>query len=188
MKLVLASASPRRRELIRLIEPETICITSPTDENVPCGLSKADIPAYLACRKAAAVAKDYPNVPVIGADTLILLDDTFLGKPKDKADAVRMLSMLSGRTHTVITGCCVVFNGKRTAFSCATKVTFWPLDEKTIHDYVATGEPMDKAGSYGIQGKGALLVESIEGDYNNVVGLPVSLLNKKLSELLSGKD
>lgn len=181
MRIILASASPRRKELIRLITDDVICIPADVDETLPDGIDVSEAAEFLACRKALLVASKHKDDIVLGCDTVVIIDNQILGKPKDKADAKRMLTMLSGNTHEVITGCCIAFAGKTFSFSCSSLVSFWPIDENTIDEYIQSGEPMDKAGAYGIQGKGSLLVKEIKGDYFNIVGLPVSLINRHLS-------
>lgn len=178
--LVLASASPRRQELIRLIDEEIIICPSDADESYSADTPTDNVPELLAVRKAAEVAKKYPNDTVIGCDTSVIIGNEILGKPTDKEDAARMLRLLSGNTHKVITGCAIFKGGKSISFSETTFVTFYPLSDKDIEDYIATNEPYDKAGAYGIQGKASLLVKGIEGDYFNVVGLPVARLNRVL--------
>lgn len=186
MNLILASASPRRKELIKLIEQNAVCVPADIDETVPQGIEPESAPEYLACKKALFIAKDYPDDTVIGCDTSVFVDSVILGKPKDRQDAFNMLSLLSGRTHKVITGCCIVKGKKSRSFSCTSYVKFFPMTEKEIWEYIDTEEPMDKAGSYGIQQKGCLFVEKIDGDYFNIVGLPVSLLNKQLKAFNEG--
>lgn len=178
--LVLASASPRRQELIRLIDNDIIICPSDADESYSADTPAESVPEKLAVRKAAEVAKKYPTETVIGSDTSVIIDNEILGKPKDINDAKRMLKLLSGKTHKVVTGCAIFKNGKSVSFSETTEVTFYPLSDKDIEDYISTHEPFDKAGAYGIQGKGSLLIKGINGDYFNVVGLPVAKLNKVL--------
>ena len=125
----------------------------------------------------------FPDETVIGADTVVSIDGEILGKPHDEADAWRMLELLSGRTHSVFTGVAVISNGKLTTFAEETRVTFFTLDDREIARYIAAGEPFDKAGAYGIQGAGALLVKGIEGDYYNVMGLPAGRLYRLLKSL-----
>ena len=184
MKTILASASPRRRELIKLIDENAVFVSADIDESVPNGIEIEAAPEYLACQKALFVAKEYKDDLVIGCDTSVFIDSMMLGKPKDNEDAFNMLSLLSGRTHKVITGCCIVKDGKSVSFSCTSLVKFFDLSDKEIRDYIKSGEPRDKAGAYGIQGKGSLIVEKIDGDYFNIVGLPVSLLNRYIKRLL----
>ena len=184
MKIILASASPRRRELIKLINDNTEFVSADVDETIPEAVNTEDAPEFLACKKALAVAKGYENDLVIGCDTSVIIDDIILGKPKDNSDAYNMLKLLSGRSHKVITGCCLVKNGKTLSFSCVSKVKFYDLSSTEIREYVKTGECNDKAGAYGIQGKGSLLVEKIDGDYFNIVGLPVSMLNRRIKDFI----
>lgn len=179
--LILASGSPRRRELLAYITSDFAVITHPTDESFPPNVSPRRGAELLALRKAKAVAGEHPRDVVIGADTIVVLGGEIFGKPKDHADAVRMLQALSGREHTVYTGVAVLSPQGEEVFSEGTAVRFLPLSQEEIEAYVATGEPMDKAGAYGIQGKGALLVEGITGDFYNVMGLPVCRLGKALS-------
>ena len=175
---ILASASPRRRELFGLISDDFRIVPSNAEETAPDGIAAENLPEYLARLKAGDIAAKYPFDTVIGADTVVILDGKVLGKPENKEDAVKMLKALSGKKHKVVTGCAVCKNGACRSFSSVTEVEFYPLDDKEISDYVATGEPLDKAGAYGIQGRGALFVKSINGDYFNVVGLPVATLRR----------
>ena len=183
MNYILASASPRRRELLALAGFCFDVRVSDVEEIVLPGQSADSNARNLAIQKAEAVAADYPNNCVIAADTIVVLDDVILGKPADEADAARMLRLLSGREHRVITGVCIAYKGTRRVFSQETLVRFYPLRDDEIRAYVKTGEPMDKAGAYGIQGKGALLAEGIAGDYFNVVGLPIARLARELHSL-----
>ena len=178
--LVLASASPRRQELISLINEDVIICPSSVDESYSTDINAEAVPEMLAVRKALAVSQKHPNDTVIGCDTSVIIGNEILGKPKDSEDAKRMLKLLSGKTHKVITGCAIFKGGKSVSFSETTEVTFYALSDTDIEDYIATNEPNDKAGAYGIQGKGSLLVKKIDGDYFNVVGLPVARLNKVL--------
>lgn len=172
--VILASGSPRRRELLGLIVPEYECVVSGCEEFVPEGTPAERVPALLAEQKAAAVMKTHPDDVVIGSDTVVVLDGEIFGKPKDEADAERMLKTLSGRKHFVYTGVAVAEKGVLRSFVQKTEVEFYPLSDETIEKYIATGEPMDKAGAYGIQGKGSVLVKGIVGDYFNVMGFPVA--------------
>lgn len=183
MQYILASASPRRKELLgRLGIPFEISVSN-ADESVPAGTKPVDAAAFTAEKKARAVAANYPDACVIGADTIVVLGDTVMGKPADAADAVKMLTALSGKTHQVMTGVALIQGGKTVTFTQVTDVTFYPLSGDEIKAYVASGEPMDKAGAYGIQGLGCTLVEGIRGDYFNVVGLPVARLARAIKEL-----
>lgn len=173
-KIILASASPRRRELLAQAGFEFEVVTSDVEEVVDPSLTPDKLVMSLARQKAQAVAQNRADCAVIGSDTVVVLDGKVLGKPRDEADAVRMLESLSGRKHEVYTGVCIAFAGETHCFFERTSVNFCELDGEQIKAYVATGEPMDKAGAYGIQGKGCVLVEGIEGDYFNVVGFPVS--------------
>ncbi len=185
MGLILASASPRRRELLKLAGLDfTVCV-SDCDESVPESLSPPEAVAEIAGRKALAVAANYPEDTVIGADTIVVVDGIILGKPKDAGDAADMLKRLSDRTHSVYTGVCVVSGSAEKRFIEITDVTFYALTDAEIDKYVATGEPTDKAGAYGIQGRGALLVKEICGDYFNVVGLPLARLVRVLNGIPS---
>lgn len=172
--VILASGSPRRRELLRLIVPEYACVPARGGESVPSGTAWNEIPEFLARRKAREVAAGHPDDLVIGADTVVALDGELLGKPRDEADAFRMLKALSGRKHLVLTGVAAVVKGGIRSFTQTTEVEFYPLSDELIRGYIATGEPMDKAGAYGIQGKGCVLVRAIRGDYYNVVGFPLA--------------
>ena len=140
-------------------------------------------PELLARRKARAALACAPGRLIVAADTLVAVDGTALGKPKSREEACAMLRRLSGRTHQVYTGVCVLRGEKCLSFTQCTQVTFYPLSEEEIRRYADTGEPMDKAGAYGIQGRGALLAEKIDGDYFNVVGLPVARLARALSDM-----
>lgn len=182
MELILASNSPRRRELLGQMGIKNFKMISPdVDESVEPGLSPAEIVERLSRRKAAAAAgKAGPDCLIIAADTVVALDGAVLGKPRNKEGAFAMLAALSGREHHVYTGV-TVLQGERTVTEHEeTAVAFRALEEEEIWGYIATGEPMDKAGAYGIQGLGALLVSGIRGDYCNVVGLPVFRLGRML--------
>ena len=180
--LILASKSPRRQELMRLITENFSIVTADTDESFAPDTPPDEVVQLLAQRKAEEILKTHPDATVIGADTIVYLDNKILGKPKDESDALRMLKSLSGREHIVYTGVCVLVSGESYTFSDISRVWFYSHDEDELRRYIATGEPMDKAGAYGIQGKGALLVRRIEGDFYNVMGLPVSKLYRALRE------
>ncbi len=181
--IILASASLRRKELFSIIQKDFKIIPADIEEVLPDGIPTEQAAEFLSVQKAKAVFESNPQDTVIGCDTVVICEGEILGKPKDKLDAKRMLSFLSGKTHKVITGCAIFKNGKSISFSEVTEVTFYELSEKEIDDYISTNEPFDKAGAYGIQGYGSLLVEKICGDYFNVVGLPVSRLNKILKKI-----
>lgn len=171
---ILASGSPRRKELLSLIIPEYEVLVSGCEEFVPEGTPAEKVPAILAEQKALAVVKLRPEDTVIGSDTVVVLGGEIFGKPKDKAHAHSMLRALSGKKHFVYTGVAVAEKGSVRSFVQKTEVEFYELSDETIDNYIATGEPMDKAGAYGIQGKGSVLVKGITGDYFNVMGLPIA--------------
>lgn len=181
MKIILASASPRRKELLGLITEEFEIMPSDADETLPNNISSDMAAEYLAIVKARSIIVD--DAVVIGCDTVVVIDDKILGKPKDRNDCFEMLRALSGRKHYVYTGVCILYNNKTVSFTEKTEVEFHDLSDAEIEAYMDSGEPFDKAGGYGIQGKGSLLVKGICGDYFNVVGLPVSALNRKLKEI-----
>lgn len=183
MNIILASNSPRRKELLKYIYPKFNIVPADIDETVPNGMAVTEYPQYIATQKCKAVAKDYLNSIVIACDTTVIYNNTILRKPKDVAEATDTLTKLSGNVHQVTTGVCVYHNGTFTTFDETTKVKFNTLSNEQISEYISTKEPFDKAGGYGIQGLGALLVEKIDGDYYNVVGLPISKLNIVLTEL-----
>lgn len=185
MKYILASASPRRKELFANINTDFEILPSDIKEVIPPDVRIEKVPEILATQKAADVATRHPDALVIGADTGVFIDGKMLGKPKDRNDAVSMLHLLSGNTHKVITGCSIQYGSKRESFSEVTEVTFYSLSDEEIENYVNCGECDDKAGAYGIQGKGMLLVKEIKGDYFNVVGLPVGKLNRAIKEFLN---
>ena len=176
-RFVLASASPRRRELFSIISPDFEVIVSKVDESSVSSSSPSELCCDLSRLKCSAVAADHPDRCVIGADTIVCIDDTVLGKPADEIDAKRMLKMLSGRSHHVLTGVCVYDKGSMIANTfCDTEVIFKKLDDAEIDEYIASGDPFDKAGAYGIQNGAARFCTGINGDFFNVVGLPVNLL------------
>ncbi len=183
MNYILASASPRRQELIKLILSDFLCIPADIDETCDKSVKSHLRPQFLALKKAKYIQRDYKDDVVIGADTAVFLGNKMLGKPKDKEDAFNMLKSLSGKTHYVITGCAILKGEKEICFSVKTKVRFYKLSDSEIKAYVETGEPMDKAGAYGIQGKAATFVKYIKGDCQNVIGLPVATLKRKLAEI-----
>lgn len=163
---------------MKYITDDFICETAEVDETLPGGINPADAVIYLSKIKA----RPFKNAEdtVIGADTVVAIDNVILGKPESPESARKMLRLLSGREHSVYTGVTVIKDGNETSFYVETRVKFFNLTEDEIERYIATGEPFDKAGAYGIQGYGSLLVEEIHGDYFNVVGLPISKLNKLL--------
>ena len=182
--IILASNSPRRKELLRQIGVNYISDPANVDESVLQGESPEAYALRVALDKARVAAARAASGLVVAADTIVVLDDNILGKPVDMQDAERMLVMLAGREHRVITGIAIIdaATGKSLTSTSVTKVWFRQLTRDEIIAYVNTGEPLDKAGAYGIQEKGALLVDKVEGCYFNVVGLPLSLLNTMLKE------
>ncbi|MBR5528516.1 MAG: septum formation inhibitor Maf [Clostridia bacterium] len=177
MKLILASRSPRRIEILKNLGFDPQIIPAETDENISENFSPADAVCELACRKAKYVAQNASDEDMIlAADTMVFKDGVLLGKPDNNDAAFKMLRSLSGNTHSVFTGFCVIYGGKTVSCAVETKVKFRELSDGDICEYIATGEPDDKAGAYGIQGIGCLLVDHIDGDYFNVVGLPASKL------------
>lgn len=185
MDIILASGSPRRRELLKNMGIRDFRVVKPEfDESCIVQPAPAQLVEALSQGKAAAVAREIndPDALIIAADTVVALEDAVLGKPVDELDAFRMLASLSGVRHQVYTGITVRQGDQRITQHEVTSVTFRALDEDEIHSYLRTGEPMDKAGAYGIQGFGSLLVERIEGDYFNVMGLPVCRLGQVLKQ------
>jgi septum formation protein len=188
--LVLASASPRRQELLRNAGIAFTVHPANIPEAPLSGESPRACAERLAREKARAVFNQQPGKLVLGADTIVVIEDKILGKPRDQADAARMLRLLSGRTHQVITGVCLALRTENqkleTGFedtrSETTLVTMTTLNDEDIHSYIASGEPMDKAGAYAIQGRASRWIPKIDGDYFNVVGLPVALVQKMLQE------
>lgn len=181
-RFILASASPRRKELLEKAGYTFEIVVSDADETLPAGITPAEAVRRNAARKAKAVAKQCPGAVVLGCDTVVAIDGAILGKPRDEAEAKRMLRRLSGNTHTVYSGVCITDGETETVFAAATDVTFYELSDRTIDTYAATGEPMDKAGAYGIQSLGCVLVREIRGDYSNVVGLPLSESARALAQ------
>lgn len=175
--MILASQSPRRRELLSLITQDFRVIPATGEEVLPDGISPEQAVILLSKQKAEEIFARYKGETIIAADTVVAIDGRILGKPVSEENAVEMLQMLSGRVHSVYTGVCVINErGELYSFADETTVEFNQLSEQLIADYVASGEPMDKAGAYGIQGRGALLVKRINGCYYNVMGLPVGRL------------
>ena len=188
MKVILASASPRRKELLGRIFPDFQILSPAVDESVPPEIPLDQAPVYLAQKKADFVRRENDRDFIIAADTVVIFNKRILGKPKDDEDARCTLTSLSGQTHKVITGCCICLGNKVNSFSVESKVSFYPLSEKEIEEYIASGEHRGKAGSYAIQGLGALFVKSIEGDYYNIVGLPIGRLKREIDSLMINHD
>lgn len=181
--MILASKSPRRQELLRVISTDFRVIPAVGEEIIPECTSPMDAVLLLSRQKAEEIYSQYKGEIIISADTVVAIDNMILGKPRSEAQAFEMLKRLSGRVHTVFTGVCVIFeDGSAENFAERTDVEFYPLSDKEIEDYIATGEPMDKAGAYGIQEKGALLVRRVDGDFYNVMGLPISRLARVLGK------
>ena len=173
MRVILASQSPRRRELLALVGIAHEVMPADIDESVHPGEAPVPHAERLARTKAHVIAAREPGALVVAADTIVVVDGDILGKPADVADAERMLARLAGRTHEVYTAVAVALGDRTESAVARVPVRFRALDAETIRRYVATGEPMDKAGAYGIQGYGATIVEHIEGDYFAVMGLPL---------------
>ena len=188
LNVVLASASPRRKELLSLIFNEYDIRPADCDEALPEGIKAQEAVEYLSLIKNKATVEicDKKSL-VISADTVVAVDGEILGKPQDKEDARRMISLLSGREHQVFTGVTLSLNGKFKTFSEKTDVVFYTITDKEIEDYISTDEPYDKAGAYGIQGKAGLLVKAVNGDYYNVVGLPVARLKREIISFIENQ-
>ena len=182
MKIILASNSPRRKELLEKHNIEFVVVPSQIDEEVDLSLTPYENVMNLAKQKALDVYKKHQTQSILAADTIVVLDKTILGKPVDEADAYKMLSALSGRSHEVVTGVAFIINGDVKCDYRVSKVTFKTLSNEDINDYIKTKEPMDKAGSYAIQGIGSKFIESYEGDFDNSVGLPMKLVLKLIGE------
>lgn len=183
LRVILASQSPRRRELLRLVGIAHEVRPADIDESYRDGETPHEHAARLAREKAAVIAAGDPDAVVIGSDTIVVIDGQVLGKPADAAHARRMLRQLSGRSHEVITGVAAAWRGQMVSDIEIVGVTFRPLTDEEIAAYIATGEPMDKAGAYGIQGYGATIVERVDGDYFAVMGLALNRLVRLLREL-----
>ena len=184
MSIIHASGSPRRKQLLEMLGLEFTVIPAKGEEIIPHDAGPAEAVQILSAQKAASVAADRPEDDVIiAADTIVWHNGAILGKPRDEQEAARMLSALSGNTHQVFTGVTVRRGGQILSGTEETRVRFRKLTGREIDAYIATGEPMDKAGAYGAQGLASLFVEGIEGDFFNVMGLPVCRLGKMLKEL-----
>ena len=181
--MILASQSPRRKELLGFITSDFRIIPAVGEEIVPEGATPEETVLALSRQKAEEIFAEHKGETIVAADTIVAVDGEILGKPRDKQHAAEMLRKLSGRVHSVFTGVCVIFaDGSRENFAEETKVEFYGLSEREIADYIATGDPMDKAGAYGIQEKGAANVKGIVGDFYNVMGLPVGRLARVLRQ------
>ena len=181
-RIILASKSPRRKELLEMLKIPFEIIVSDIDEHIDYENDLVKEIEKLSFQKAEAVFKDHSDALVIGADTIVKIGNDVLGKPKSLLEAKKMLEELSDNTHEVVTGVTIMYQDKVETFSSVAEVTFYPLSEKEIDDYIATNEPMDKAGSYAIQGDAAKFIRSINGDYYTIVGLPVAELYHRLKK------
>ena len=179
-RVILASQSARRKELLKYIFEDYDIIPSGADETPPEGIDPEYIPEILAVKKAKYVAYEHPDALVIGCDTVVILSGKIFGKPQSVEEAAEMLRALSGNTHQVVSGVCLCFGGKTLSFSQRTDVTFYPLSDEDISKYITESSPLDKAGSYGIQDKGGLFVKSLNGDHYNVIGFPIARLKIEL--------
>ena len=180
--IILASASPRRKEILELADLEFDVMPSDAQE-ITTKTAPNEVVMELASIKAKDIyKKSEKQSMIVGADTVVAYQGQILGKPTDEADAKRMLTMLSGQTHELYTGVCVIEDGKTKTFYEETKVTFYEISDEQIDYYIKTGEPMDKAGSYGIQGKAAVFIKGIEGDYYNVVGFPIARFLQEITK------
>ena len=185
-KIVLASASPRRKELSATICEKVEIRPAECDEALPEGIGAREAVEYLSeIKNKASRECSLPEEIVISADTVVSVNDIILGKPVDKEDARRMINLLSGKTHQVYTGVTISKGEKSVTFSEKTDVVFYELTEDEIEEYISSSEPYDKAGGYGIQGKAGLLIEGINGDYYNVVGLPIASLSRELKKFVN---
>jgi|AntAceMinimDraft_17_1070374.scaffolds.fasta_scaffold05727_4 septum formation protein len=183
-RIILASNSPRRKELMKILDLDYEIIPSHIEEIIDPKLEHDDLVMDLAFQKAYSIFKNNKDAIVLGFDTLVILDDFVLGKPKDEKEAKIFLKLLSGRTHRVITGCSILTKGYSKSFYSDALVTFIDLDDQEIDDYIKTKEPMDKAGAYGIQAYGAKLVKHINGDYFTIVGFPISRIYLEMKKVL----
>lgn len=181
-KIILASQSPRRKELLGMLDIPFDIIVANIDEKIDYNNNLVDEIKKLSFQKAKAVFDDHQNNIVIGADTIVYIDNEVLGKPKTIENAKEMLHKLSGRTHQVVTGVTIISKDKTDTFASITDVTFYVLTDEEINNYVDSVEPLDKAGAYAIQGKGSEFVKGINGDYYTVVGLPIAELYRHLKE------
>lgn len=181
--LLLASASPRRSQLLAQAGWRFTTVPANVDETVAFGTPPEQMVVQLARKKAIAVFQDYPQDTVLAADTVVVFQDQVLGKPAGEADAKAMIRLLSGHQHMVYTGFCICSGEQIRSDVQCTMVEFYPLTDHEIDEYIQTGEPMDKAGAYGIQGRGALFVKKIDGDFYSVMGLPIGRINRILNDL-----
>lgn len=183
-KIILASNSPRRKELMKYLNLDFEIVSSDVDETIDPKLEHDELVMDLAFQKAYSIFKDNKDSIVLGFDTLVVLDDYVLGKPKNEEEAKIFLKLLSGNTHRVVTGCCILTKGYSKSFYSDAMVTFIDITDNEIDEYISTKEPMDKAGAYGIQGYGSKFVKSVQGDYFTIVGFPVSKVYTELKKVL----
>lgn len=181
--IILASASLRRKQLLEMLDLDFTVVVSQIEEVFDTKISIVDAICSLALQKAQDVAKQHKDAIIIGADTMVVYDNHVLGKPKDAQEAKAMLTMLSGKKHQVISGVAILTAQETIVFHEVSDVYFYPLSEDMIDAYIATKEPMDKAGAYGIQAKGSIFVKEIKGDYFNIVGLPIAKVYRHLLTL-----
>ena len=184
MKVILASQSPRRKELIKMLNIKAITIPSKVEEIIDESLSHEEMVMDLALQKATDVFRKHKEDLVLGFDTLVILGDKVMGKPKDKDEAKAYLKELSGNTHRVITGCAFIKKGHSSSFYSSADVTFYAMTDEEINEYIETNEPFDKAGAYGIQGYGSKYIKAIFGDYYAIVGFPVSKIYRELKTII----
>ena len=183
MNIILASKSPRRTEILSMMNIDHLVIPSKEKEVIDPSLTPTEVVMSLAHQKAKSIAVNYPNDLVIGADTIVVINNEILGKPKDYNDAVRMLSLLENNTHQVITGVSIIKGNYIDTFHVVSNVTFKPMTKEDIDNYISLENVYDKAGSYAIQGEHATFIDHIEGDYYNIVGLPKDELQKHLDKV-----
>lgn len=184
MKYILASKSPRRKQLLHRLLKKFIVESADIDESYPSNIKFSQIPISIAQKKAITIQKKHDqDCCIIAADTIVVLNNQVLGKPQSHNEAVQMLKMLSNQTHRVITGVCILKGKTKKTFYSTTSVTFYDLSEEEIKNYVATNSPFDKAGGYGIQDGRALFIKKINGDFYNVMGLPIAKLSRILKQL-----
>ena len=180
--IILASASPRRKEILELADLKFDIMPSNAQEITTKTAPNEVVMELASIKEKDIYEKSEKQSMIVGADTVVAYQGQILGKPTDEADAKRMLTMLSGQTHEVYTGVCVIEDEKIKTFYEETKVTFYEISDEQIDHYIKTGEPMDKAGSYGIQGKAAVFIKGIEGDYYNVVGFPIARFLQEITK------
>lgn len=182
MTIILASQSPRRQELLRYITTDFKTIPADIDETIPQGMKPKDYALAMAEEKARVVSEEYPKDVVIGSDTIVAVSDDIMGKPKDEQDAYHMLAKLSGSSHQVHTSVCLRQGSRSLTKVFTATVTFFELSSEEIEQYIQTGEPLDKAGAYGIQGPAAVFVKEVIGDYYAIVGFPIGQVNQLLKQ------